>query len=297
MLDDTTMSHHNPFPQDSKLYFRVVERTNAWIDRHGKAHNITKQKSLVRETDTGPQWLANVGENYKTIENRELFPHVERHLLDVLDPMYTQNVNTIEHMSYGGRDCYREYQFPDLKCDVGGRGDVAFRLIVGNSYGAKSVTLLSGAIDFFCTNGMIIGSHEKQARRHTSGLEVTGLDNWINNSVSQFVAHGKRIERYNDTMIDLTKEDGLFEYLRDKGLLSERHARAAQARMHTERNQRSGRDVQPSLWDLYSAMTHWASHDDIRDTGNDHEANTRIQRTQHAERVIRAADAYMDAQA
>ena len=136
---------------------------------------------------------------------------------------------------------------------------------------------------------------EKQVRKHTSGLTLSGLDGWINDSLEQFVKHGKRIQRYVERDIDLTKEDALFEYLTSKGLLSAARARQAQYDMHQERNKRAGRDTRPTMWHLYSALTDWASHSDVRDTGNDHEANTRIQRTQHAERVIRAAEQFVGA--
>lgn len=293
MLDNVTHVSANPFPESSKLYFPVVERQNAWIDKHGNAHAIDKQKSLVRHTDNGPMWLANVGENYKVVHNSELFPYMEDVMRQCIDPKYLTDVTVNDQMAHYGRDCYREYIFNNLKCDLD-RGDVAFRMILGNSYGSKAVTLLYGAIDFWCSNGMIIGQSEKQTRKHTSGVSITGFEQWVYDAFSQFVSYGQKLRHYDDTMIDLTNEDGLFVYLQQKNLLSGQMARRMQADMHTERNKRSGRDVRPSLWDLYCALTSWASHDAVRDTGNDHEVNTRIQRTRHAERVITAANDWME---
>jgi hypothetical protein len=298
MLDFTSSDNcHNPFPQESELYFRVAERELGWKnERTSEYTGISKQKALIRAHAGGGVWLANVGENYKLIENKELFPHVEQHLTNVIDSKYLHDAQTVEHMSYNGRDCYREYRFPSLKCEMHGQGNVAFRVIVGNSYGGKAVTLLAGAIDFFCTNGMLIGQSEKQARKHTSNLEVTGLDDWITDSVRQFAVHGERIGRYTQTPISELKEDALFDYLVDKSVLSARRADDLRIDMYAERNSRNGSDRErPTLWHLYSALTDWSSHSDVRDTGNDHEANTRIQRTQHAERVIRAADQFVGA--
>lgn len=294
MLDDTRDTCHqpNPFPTDSELYFRVATRPIGWLNEQTQQYTgIGEQVAIVRAYAGGGRWLANVGKNYKLIENRDLFPHVEQHMCKVIDPAYMRKVTTYEHQAFGGRDCYREYIFHDLVCPA--HDSVAFRLIVGNSYGAKAVTLLSGAIDFFCTNGMVFGTSEKHARKHTSGLQLTGLDKWITDSVTSFAAHGKRLAEYDDTVIDLTREDGLFEHLVKKGLLSERRARETQAAMHTERNRRQGRDHRPSLWHLYSALTDWASHSEVRDTGNDHAANTRIERTKHADRVIRSAASFV----
>lgn len=293
MLDFTDTASNSPFPQNSELYFRVATRKLHWHnERTGEHIHIDKQKAIVREAAGGGQWLATVGENYELVENRDLFPYVEKFFEQRIDRQYLRNVDVIEHQSYNGRDCYREYRFKDLKCNVP-QGDVAYRAIVGNSYGGKSVTLLSGAIDFFCTNGMIIGQSEKQARKHTSGFELSGVTTWINNSLSQFAAQGKRIRRLADVEITLTEDDGLLKHLVDKGLLSAR--RAVQVIDDTEQERRDRGGSKPTLWHMYSALTAWASHSDVRDTGNDHTANTRIQRTQHAERVIRAADAYVSA--
>ena len=293
MLDIATQTPQSPFPQDSKLYFRVVERRNAWLDKHGKPYEIDKQKSLVRATDDGPVWLANVGENYNLLENRVLFPHCEQKLMEIMNPKHLRRVTTRESMAYHGRDCYREYIFHDLH--VASKPDVAFKLSIGNGYGSKAVTFMHGADDAFCSNGMIWGTAEKTARKHTSGLTLNSLDQFIMDSMAQFHKGAQRIEQYDNTPIDMTKEDALFEHLIDKGLLSEQRARDAARNMHLERNRRTGRDTRPTLWHLYSSLTDWASHADVRDTGNDHEANTRIQRTQHAERVIRAANDFVTA--
>lgn len=301
MLDfnDDNKCYQSPFPPLSdKLSFRVAERKLSWHnERTGENVGITKQKAIVREAAGGGTWLANVGENYKLLLNTDLFPHIEQHIADTMLPQYLRDVEVREHTSYNGRDCWREYVFPHLTCDLHGEGDVAYRCIVGNSYGAKAVTLLSGAIDFFCTNGMVIGQSEKQARKHTSGLSIIGLDNWITDSIGQFASHAARIQKYAETYIDFTKQDGLFKYLVVKGLLSERRAKEACAGMYSECEKRTNTvgGTHASMWHLYSALTDWASHSDVRDTGNDHEANTRIQRQQHAERVIRAAEQFVEA--
>lgn len=294
MLDYGNTCYSNPFPQESKLYFRVVERPIGWLNQRSNEYTqIEKQKALIRAYAGGGTWLATVGENYKLVENCELFPHVEEHMTRVIKREYLEGVKTRESMSYLGRDCYREYIFPNLK--MPNDPDISFKLTISNSYGAKAVTCMYGAEDAFCSNGMIFGTAEKNARKHTSGLSLYGVEEWINGAVRQFTIHGKRIERYTATRIDLTREDGLFDYLVKKNLLSARRARETQHAMHREVDKRAPKQARPTLWHLYSALTDWATHSEVRDTGNDHEANTRIQRTQHAERVIVAADKWITA--
>lgn len=296
MLDVTHVTGaQSPFPPLSdKLSFKVAERKVAWLDKFGAPQVIEPQKALVGLVDDKPLWLANVGENYKVVHNTELFPYIEQHMTRVIDAQYLRNVTVREHTAYGGRDCYREYLFNDLKCDIGKGGDISFRLLVGNSYGAKAVTLMAGAEDGFCANGMIFGHAEKQARKHTSGVTMHGLASWVEGAVKQFAAYGTKLSQYNMTPVTPAKEGMLFDYLRDKGLLSDRMANRMREEMRNEARDRLG-DTPigqrvPNLWHLNSALTRWATHDAVRDTGNDHAANTRIQRTEHVARVMAAAE-------
>lgn len=292
---DILMSHDNvtdirksvsPFPNDSTLYFPVVEREDGWCDKHGQWHRDPSLKKLLRmDSNNRPHILSTVGTGYKVVQNRELFPHIEQKMQSAFEPRLLRDVETRDEWSYDGRDCWRHYTFPNLRCDIDGGGDVAFRLIVGNSYGGKSVQLIAGAIDFFCTNGMIIGTHEKQARKHTSGLTIGGIATWINDSVTAFTKHTQRCNEWSDMTVPLTREDDLFMHLVEKNLVSQQRASKLNEEMHYERNRRVGRDNRPTVWHLYSASTAWASHGDIRDTGNDHAANTRIDRARHALRI------------
>lgn len=293
----TDISHRvSPFPQASKLYFDVAQKPLYYVDPNcaiGSHATLASHKLIVRKDDKALKPLAVVGHGYKVIPNSELFPYVEQRMIERLGPSVLRDVQVTEDMSYGGRDCYRNYVFPSVRCDVPGGGDVAFRLIIGNSYGAKAVQLIAGAIDFFCTNGMILGVHESVARKHTSGLTLTGLDKWIGDSVTYFTKHTETMRRWTDILIPRAREDDLFKHLVAKNLVSERHATQLNEALHYERNRRSGRDVRPALWHLYAALTAWSSHGDIRDTGNDHAANTRIERGRHANRIMSVADDFL----
>lgn len=289
----------SPFPEGSKLYFPVVQKRLFY--RHDNTRKpVATHKLLARKTDDSVTPLSIVGIAYKVIRNDELFPHVEQRMRERLDPHLLRGVQVSEQMSYHGRDCYREYVFPNLRCNVQGSGDVAFRLIIGNSYGAKSVSLIAGAIDFFCTNGMIIGTHERTARKHTSGLTVQGLDAWIGDSVTYFTQHTERMQSWAGIPISHTQVDGLFEHLSSRNLLSTRHAAAMAEAMDAERLRRRRSPADPAhmtMWHLYSALTAWASHGIVRDTGNDHVANTRIERGHHVNRIMSAAQTYVQVEA
>jgi hypothetical protein len=58
--------------------------------------------------------------------------------------------------------------------------DVAFRAIFHNGYGGTSLgCIIGGAINAFCTNGMILGDYDVVYRRHTSGLDASIAVDWL----------------------------------------------------------------------------------------------------------------------
>jgi hypothetical protein len=277
---------------DDQIYFPIVERDNAWIDRHGAVHRIAGHKSLIAYIGGKSHWLANVGKDYKVITNRELFTYVTDNVTRVMAPDQLQGMQITHKIAYGGRDCYQEMVFPNMRCDLRG-GDVAFKLIIGNSYGAKAVTLICGAVDFWCSNGMIFGSHEKTARKHTSGITLVGLEKWIKQAQAQFVSQGTRLEKLESMNVHASVLDRIKDMITDQSLLSARHAEQIMESTRVEADKRTGSRKDTNLWHMYSALTNWASHGSVRDTGNDHEASTRIERSRHVERVMHAVEGFL----
>lgn len=301
MLDNVTRVTNEPLfpPLGAALDFAVAERPIGWYSvKQAKWYKTTGHKMLLRVgADKEPQKLAIVGDTYKVVHNRDLFPYIEHHMAQRLDADMLVGVTVREMVSYGGRDCYREYIFPNMKCDMRGEGDVAFRLIIGNSYGSKAVTLLAGAIDFWCSNGMIIGSHEKTVRKHTSGISLHGIDTWIDGALRQYVSHTKKLKQWRNTPMGFESFEQIKELLTAKSLLSARQADDLYGEVSRETRERTGVDAMTqgrTMWHLYSALTRWATHSEVRNTGNDHEANTRIERGLHVTRVMDVIEKHMD---
>ena len=290
---------------ESTLYFPVAERDLGWHNIVKDAwEGIEREKALVRKnTEGGGTWLANVGRDYKLVTNRDLYVYIEETIVRLIPEAQRANLLVREHQSHGGRDCYKEYIFQDITCDIGDGGDVHFRIIVGNSYGARAVSLLYGAIDYWCANGMVIGQSDKQVRKHTSGLTLNCLDEWIEQGIEKFTTFGKQLWKWNHTDIgDDERVLQLFEYLDAVHVLSKKLGSTIFNDMMQEMVSRiDGTGVvrsrcTPNLWHLYSALTQWATHGEVRDTGNDHEANTRIQRGLQVTRIMEKADAWLEAQ-
>ena len=67
------------------------------------------------------------------------------------------NFTVEERVDKDGAIAFKDYRFPEIKIDLPEftRSDVNYRVIARNSYGIAGLALIAGAIDFYCTNGMI----------------------------------------------------------------------------------------------------------------------------------------------
>ena len=209
------------------------------------------------------------------MHNSELFSRVEDTLCKKMQSHELDGVMVKDKVANYGRTCYREYVFPNIKCNVGGgtRSDIAFRMIVQNGYGDSALRMHAGAIEFYCTNGMICGEYQSVYRKHTSGLILTGVADAVDKALEVF-ANSQNVWREwarkpvrNLDAMELFRELARTDRLTEK--LSDHYMREVDVRGM-------------NLWAVYSTLTYYASHSDgefsIRDTKQDTEAVTMLER-------------------
>jgi hypothetical protein len=145
--------------------------------------------------------------------------------------------------------------------------EIAQRIIALHGVdGTCSNTVLFGAIDFFCTNGMIRGEYGKQSRKNTSGFNLDRFITQLGKSNSDFNAYHKQMQSWAETPVYVGQVKSMLESL----LKSERTA----DKMLTLYNQEASVRGQ-NVWALYSAFTNYASYADerngftLRNTGKD----------------------------
>ena len=144
-------------------------------------------KSLWRSERGKEIFLGIVSNRYRVIQNWQLFSAIERVLVDIFGSL--DNVAIVDEWSDNGAVCLRQYIMHDSvkQLDVNDRSRIAFRVIASNSFnGGKSATVLAGAIDFFCTNGMIIGEFDRLVTTHHTGLNIAKLTDFVRNAYDAF---------------------------------------------------------------------------------------------------------------
>jgi hypothetical protein len=279
-LDITT--HVNPFDEfdaGSRIMFPVAERKVGWLTRTGAYENIRSHKAIIRTTEDGAgvHVLNVVGSTYKLIHNKELFGHVQDTLYKKMPDTSLAGVQVRDKVSGFGRVCLREYVFPNIRCKLkrGARSDIAFRLIVQNGYGGSALRIHAGAIEFFCSNGMITGEYQSTYHKHTAGLVVTGINTAVERALEVFASSQQKWQKWAETPVGHEQAMQLFRDLATSDKLRDNLTH----QYMQERDERGD-----NLYSVYSALTYYASHNDgdfrLRSSvqTQDTEASTMLQR-------------------
>ena len=283
----------NPFDKyntpTSVILFPVGERGIGWERRNGAFDKINSHKAIIRLSPNGDaaHVLSVVGSGYRLVHNRELFRHVEDAMCKEMSASDLSGVRVTDKVSSLGRMCYREYVFPSIKCYIGShdKTSVVFRLIVQNGYGGSALRVHAGAIDFWCTNGMISGDYTSTYRKHTAGLMVDGVGDVVRKSLDTFVGSQEKWQRWARTEV---KHADAIQLFRDIAASAKLQETLCEQYM-SEREERG-----QNLWAVYSALTYYASHNDgafaLRSTveQQDTVASTMLQRELNVSQWIKS---------
>ena len=149
--------------------------------------------------------------------------------------------------------------------------------------GSCSNMVFFGAIDFFCTNGMVTGDYDKIKRKNTSNFSLDKFIQELQSSVTDFYATADKFQRWAETSLMTVDVKALLESV----IKSDRKSDKMFSLYNQEVSTR-GRNV----WALYSAFTNYASYADerngfnLRNTGNDTEAQSMWAREQEVAKWI-----------
>jgi hypothetical protein len=141
--------------------------------------------------------------------------------------------------------------------------------------GSCSNQTFFGAIDFFCTNGMIRGEHDKVRRKNSANFSMDRFIRDLRESTQSFYAQSQRLQGWANKPLFVGDVKSMLETL----LKSDRTA----DKMLTLYNQEAAVRGQ-NVWALYSAFTNYASYADerngfaLRNTGKDTNAVSMFQR-------------------
>ena len=162
--------------------------------------------------------------------------------------------------------------------------EISQRLIAVHGIdGTASPATWFGAIDFFCTNGMITGDYDKVRKKNTSGFTLSGFQHELSKAKTDFNLQGKRLQTWAETDFTYVSVHKLLEDI----IKSERKAKKMYELYMQEASVRGH-----NKFALYSAFTNYASYADerngfsLRNTGNDTQAVSMFSREQEVSKWI-----------
>ena len=229
------------------------------------------EKKYVINEKTG-DYLGVVGTGFKCASHKKFFDGVQNIMVDnIPDAMIDSTVrwSTARNNAWAMMDIVMPNVFTTVETEKHstkiGRRVIALHGVDGSC----SNQVFFGAIDFFCTNGMITGDYDKVRRKNTSNFCMDRFIQELNQSSVDFVGQVNELQEWANIELPTYSMKSWKEYL-SSIMKSDRKAEKMIPLVQKEVRKR-GRNV----FALYSAFTNYASYADdrngfnLRNTGKD----------------------------
>ena len=233
-------------------------------------------KKYVINLKTG-DYLNVVGHGFKCASHKQFFDGVQNIMVDnIPDAMIDSTVrwSTARNNAWAMMDIVMPNVFTKVETEKHstkiGRRVIALHGVDGSC----SNQVFFGAIDFFCTNGMITGDYDKVRRKNTSNFCMDRFIQELNQSSVDFVGQVNELQEWANIELPTYSMKSWKEYL-SSIMKSDRKAEKMIPLVQKEVRKR-GRNV----FALYSAFTNYASYADekngfnLRNTGRDTSAQS-----------------------
>ena len=132
--------------------------------------------------------------------------------------------------------------------------------------GLCSNQVFFGAIDFFCTNGMIRGEHDKVRRKNTTNFSMSTFIKELEDANSDFYSQAEQLQEWARTPLEYNSVRDMLH-----SLMGSEKKGDKMLGLYNQEIQTRGQNA----FALYSAFTNYASYADerngfkLRNTGND----------------------------
>tara|TARA_R100001163_G_C5026280_1_gene167711 strand:+ start:145 stop:1008 length:864 start_codon:yes stop_codon:yes gene_type:complete len=247
---------------------------------------LVKDKKYVINQLTG-EYIGVVGNSFNCANHSDFFYGVQNTMSENLSADELQGAKTTWKTSRNNAWALMDVTLPNVTAEIvtsKHQTTVSQRVIALHGIdGSCSNMVFFGAIDFFCTNGMIRGEHDKVRRKNTANFSMDRFIADLSRSKQDFYAQSERLQHW--ATIDLSHIN--VKDLLDGILKSDRKSE----KMFTLYNQEVGTRGR-NVFALYSAFTNYASYADerngfnLRNTGNDTQAMSMFNREHEVSKWI-----------
>ena len=237
-----------------------------------------KDKKYVINGDTG-EYIGVVGDTFQCASHTDFFEGVHNTVTENLGEAECDSMNMKWRTARQNAWAMLDMTLPNVTARIETdkhSTTIAQRIIALHGIdGSCSNQTFFGAIDFFCTNGMIRGEHDKIRRKNTANFTMDRFIRDLREATQSFYAQSERLQGWANKPLYVGDVKAMLETL----LKSDRMAEKMFGLYNQEASVRG-----QNVWSLYSAFTNYASHADerngfnLRNTGKDTGAVSMFQR-------------------
>lgn len=244
------------------------------------------EKKYVINAKTG-EYIGVVGKSFSCANHPDFFGRVHSTITESLGEIDTHNMKIAYKTARNNAWALMDMTLPEVTAKI--RTDkhettVSQRIIAMHGLdGSCSNQVFFGAIDFFCTNGLIRGEYEKIRRKNTALFTLDGFIKELEQSRNDFYNQVDTLQHWAETPMSFVNVKDLLERI----IKSDRKAEKMYSLYNQETSVR-GRNV----FALYSAFTNYSSYADerngfaVRNTGKDTAAQSMWKREQEVSKWI-----------
>ena len=214
--------------------------------------------------------LGIVGSKFNSVTHREFYDKVCRTMAEQLGDDAMKDVQVRWNTARNGAFAMLDATMPSTKALITTdkqQTEISQRVIALHGVdGLCSNQVFFGAIDFFCTNKMIRGEHDKVRRKNTTNFSMSTFINELENASSDFYSQAEQLQTWARTPLEYTTVRDMLH-----SLMGSEKKGDKMLGLYSQEIQTRGHNA----FALYSAFTNYASYADerngfkLRNTGND----------------------------
>ena len=226
-------------------------------------------KKYVINNDTD-EVIGIVGSKFNSVTHTEFYDRVWETMGDQLGAEAMEGVQVKWNTARNNAFAMLDATMPSTKALITTdkqQTEISQRVIALHGVdGMCSNQVFFGAIDFFCTNGMIRGEHDKVRRKNTTNFNMATFIRELENANSDFYSQAEQLQTWARTPLEYNRVRDMLHSLMGSEKKGDKmlglYAHEIQTRGH-------------NAFALYSAFTNYASYADerngfkLRNTGND----------------------------
>jgi len=159
-------------------------------------------KKYVINQDTG-DYLGIVGDGFKCASHGDFYRNMYDTITEELTDGDLENANYRWSTARGGAWSMLDITLPDMQVPIVTdkmETSIGNRIIALHGVdGSCSNQVFFGAIDFFCTNGMIRGEFDKIRRKNTSGFSLSSFISELQRARTDFYTEAAKMQVWAET--------------------------------------------------------------------------------------------------